>query len=398
MPKQPFLEYCKDEQKNMEIALTRFNSLESIPENPNPYILSFYKRLAVSHRVQENFMDYRDSLKKISILASYFTQSKEPDYLKEEQYQNDLYLKTSHLRNTGEFQVNTGMYLVLAHGDIHKIQQLYEWAAENCNPPEEYIKSIKRNIDEIACCYLWRGYALLNLDRYEEAFDCLAKVVPILEQVKKSGREMWRTIEFALTKALIPLCEFKLHPNKDTLKKAQKGIENYIKALHNNKEKLDGYIYYFHLREQFADVYNTDPKEFSDVVPGKTKAKTVIIPVSSSESVDTPGSVIILDPGVKSKAFAIIGTNADFDQFIRSVTNLGGFPELASLMDLYTLGNPREAKLLEDDCTRFIRTPGIDPDIYETGKRICSAVRVAAREDSKIVVEYQEELDPDTPE
>jgi len=115
---------------------------------------------------------------------------------------------------------------------------------------------------DLAVSFLWKGYVLLNLGQYKEAYNYLLRVVPIFQNVTKAGGQIWHPVEYALTKALVPLCEFKLNPSKDVLKKAQKGIEDYIKSLSDNKFKLDGYVYYFHLKKQFANVYTANPKTF----------------------------------------------------------------------------------------------------------------------------------------
>jgi tetratricopeptide (TPR) repeat protein len=398
MAQQSFLEYIDERQSSLEDFLNKKNALVIFPEKCESIILGCYKELMLVYKIQQKPDKFLKILHQVNKFGyEIFTSEKNEEYavrVKNNEY-NCEELK-SHL---GFGQFTFGTYLILAHEDLPRARELFEWAIVNCTLSDEYYtRTHSSHKDIIAFSYLWKGYSLLSLERYAEAYDCLMKVAPVYQVIRKTGREMRRVIEYTLTKALIPLCEFRLNPTKDNLKKAQKGVEEYINSVRDNKFKLEGYVYYFHLKEQFADVYNADPKKNPEDVPSDPKLKLGKIPGSPPELTDTPGSVIILDPGVKSNAFAIIGTNGDFDRFIRYVTNLGDFPELASLMDLYTLGNPQEAKQLEVDCSRFIRTPGIDPDIYEIGKKICSAIRVAAREDSEIVIEYQEELDPDTPE
>lgn len=397
MGKKTFFEYLNNERKAMEDVLARNNALDAIPEKIDNSLSLGYMQLAIIYRLQGEDHRYKIMIRRVVEFINRMEITKEPEYIREEKFQTNIIAKTDLLRQQGGSQIHMALFYVIAREELPKARQLFEWAQENCILPEEYLREKEIGFDNIACAYLWRGYALLSLERYTEALDCLVKVAPILENVTKSGQEMWRIVEYALTKAVVPLCEFKLNPTKDNLKKAQKGIEVFIKSLHNDMKKLDAYPYYFHLKEQFADVYSADLKKFPATASIEEIPRKVAKPVDLHQKISNEGSVIILDPSIESDAFAIIGTNGDFDRFIRYITDRGNFPELASLIDLYTLGNPRDAKELEDDCTRFIRTPGIDPGVYEIGKRICSAVRVAARADSQIMIEYQAELDPQNP-
>ncbi len=135
--------------------------------------------------------------------------------------------------------------------------------------PRIVINQMKMFFDDIAVVYLWRGYSLLTLGRYEEACDLLNEVVPYFNKYKKKGGEVWRKVEYALPKALFPLCEYKLEPTQENLQKAKAGVEEYIKSLHDNKDKLEGYLYYFHLKETFPDVYTSD--KAPTAVPLKVK-------------------------------------------------------------------------------------------------------------------------------
>jgi tetratricopeptide (TPR) repeat protein len=395
---QSFLKFLTTAQENKEKFLQTRHAFDTIPEVYDPVIFGCVDSLAIIYRIRQNNDQYQKMLNYVLTYGNKSFNSQENENAAAAVKNKEFNSEESRCR-LGKAQFTFGIYFVFAHKDPARVHQLFEWTVMNCTLPAEYLtRAHPSHCMMIAFSSLWKGYALLSLERYDEAYEYLVKVAPIYQEVKKGGREMWHTTEFTLTKALLPLCEFKRNPGRDTLKMAQNGIEDFIKALHKNGHKLEGYVYYYHLKEQFADVYSADPKKFPDTASKEENPRKKPKPVDLPQKNCNRGSVIILDPGIKSKAFAIIGTNGDFDRFIRYITKHGGFPELASLMDLYTLGNPQEAKLLEGDCTRFIRTPGIDPDIYEIGKRICSAIRVAAREDSEIVIEYQEELDPNTPE
>ncbi|MCK4929386.1 MAG: hypothetical protein KAR76_06580, partial [Methanosarcinales archaeon] len=199
------------------------------------------------------------------------------------------------LIQVGDLLIITGIQLNLSKTYPQKATQLFEWAAKNCYQSEEDIAAALkyRLYGEIAVGYLWRGYALMNLGNYDEAHELLTQVIPYLTKQKKKGIEMWRKVEYALPKALIPLCEYKLEPNPENLQKAQSGVEDYIKSLRENKHKLEGYLYYFHLKEMFPEVYNAEIAETpAKKSPKKKTIKKLDLPPGES---DTEGSVIVFD-------------------------------------------------------------------------------------------------------
>lgn len=89
----------------------------------------------------------------------------------------------------GEFILKKGIHLILAKTDPQKAIQLFEWAAENCKLSDDYIayETQAENYDDIAVGHLWRGYALLNLGKYDEAYELLTQVIPYLDRYKKAS-------------------------------------------------------------------------------------------------------------------------------------------------------------------------------------------------------------------
>jgi hypothetical protein len=166
----------------------------------------------------------------------------------------------------GEYALRKGIFFDLSNSDSSTAYRMFSFAAEDFVIKDSTFDfCMKRGMyDDIAVAHLWRGYALLNLGRFEEVHELLVQVVPFLDRYKKSGVEMWRTVEYALTKALIPICEYKLNSTEENLASAKKGIEDFIKSLREKRDKFKAYLYYFHLKEKFADVYAINTDEQSD--------------------------------------------------------------------------------------------------------------------------------------
>lgn len=383
----------------MEIVLAQNNALTAIPEKMDNSFLAGYKELATIYRLQGKEGQYQSMLQRVVLFANRISIAKEPEHIQEEKFQVNIIAKTDLLRQYAIFQIHVALFFFIAHEELLKARQLFTWAEENCIMPDEYITQITIRFDEIARGYLWRGYALLSLGRYDEAYDSLVRVTPIYQNYAKSGGEISDIVEYALTKAIIPLCEFKLNPSKENLKKAQKGIEDYIISIHNPLFKLRGYPYYFHLKEQFSDVYATNPKTFLSSAGSqkKSSAKPPALPNAIPAIPVEEGALVIWDPE-ETNAFEILGRNTDFIRFIDYVKALGGYPDLVGLIDIYTMGEPHKAKPYADDCRRFVSAKGIDPAMLKVGKKLCKAVQEAAAGDSLIQIYQDSELNPDSTE
>lgn len=297
--------------------------------------------------------------------------------------------KTKLLIQTGELQLREGVYYTLAKTDPQKATQLFEWAAENCYQSDEDIAAgIKyRLYDEIAVGHLWRGYALLNIGKYEEAYELLTQVIPYLNKYKKTG-EMWRKVEYALPKALVPLCEFKIESTQENLQKAKAGIEDYIKSLRENKDKLEGYLYYFHLKETFADVYTAE--KAPETAPSKVKIPSKKLELPPTEY-ETKGSVMIFDRE-GSGSLEVFGTQNEFEAYVETVKKLDKFPVLSGLMELYATESLQEPEPLIEECEKLLSRPDIEPDVKEKTKLILEVARDALEAGSTVMLYFDPEV------
>ena len=303
----------------------------------------------------------------------------------DEERKNDTYL----LIQTGELLLMTGAILNLTKTNPQKANQLFEWAAENCFLPDEYIadETQAENYDDIAIGHLWRGYALLNLGRYEEAHELLIQVVPYLNRYKKLGIEMWRKVEYALPKALVPLCEYKLDPTQENLQKAHAGIEDYIKSLRDNKHKLEGYLYYFHLKEAFADVYGAEKAPNQTKVPSPVKpSKKIELP---PDEYDSAGSVIVFD--MESGSLEVFGTQNELEEYVKKVDRLGDYPVLSGLMELYVTDGQQEPEPLIEECEKLLSDSDVDLDMKEKTGYVLNVAQDAKNEESTVMLYFDPE-------
>ncbi|OEU56969.1 MAG: hypothetical protein BA868_01585 [Desulfobacterales bacterium C00003106] len=297
---------------------------------------------------------------------------------------------TSLLIQTGELQLREGIYYIFTQTDPQKANQLFEWAAENCFQSDEDIAAgIKYELyDEIAVGFLWCGYALLNLGKYDEAHELLAQVVPYLNKYKKLGIEMWRKVEYALPKALVPLCEYKLDPTQENLQKAQAGIEDYIKSLRDNKDKLEGYLYYVHLKEVFSDVYNVEvPDQTTKFVHREELSKKIELPPGEY---DFAGSVIVFD--MESGSLEVFGTQNELEEYVKKVECLGDYPVVSGLMELYVTDTQQEPEPLIEECERLLSDSDADPDIKEKTRYVLNVAKDAKNEESTVMLYFDPEV------
>jgi len=80
------------------------------------------------------------------------------------------------------------------------------------------------------------------------------------------------------------------------------------------------------------------------------------------------------------------------------VKNLGGFSDLAGLMDVYTLGQPQDAKPFAEDCRKFVSSSGMDPAMLKIGKILCKVIQESAARDSSILIYHDPEVESDMKE
>jgi len=297
---------------------------------------------------------------------------------------------TSLLIQTGHHQLRKGVHFNFAKTDSKKAYQLFEWAAENCHLSDESIAYEIRTeyFNNIAVGHLWRGYALLNLGRYEEAYELLNEVIPYFNKWKKSGGEVWQKVEYALPKALVSLCEYKLDPTQENLQKAQVGVEDYIKSLRENKDKLEGYLYYFQLKEVFSDVYNAEvPEQTTKAVHREESSKKIELPPGEY---DSAGSVIVFD--MESGSLEVFGTQNELEEYVKKLEHLGDYPVLSGLMELYVTDAQQEPESLIEECERLLSDSDADPDIKEKTGYILNVAQDAKNEESTVMLYFDPEV------
>ena len=242
---------------------------------------------------------------------------------------------THFLNNLGQNQIVRGIQFNLAHKYPENARQFFVWAAENCFIPESAFKEWTgiKQFDLIAVGYLWRGYALLMLGRYEEALELLKQVPLYFNKDKLRGGEVWQIYEPKLVKALLPLCEYELDSSEENRMKARKGLEDYIGLFREPKFKLEGYLYYYHLKEMFPDVYS---EKLPEIKPINETARPMVEPVGKfvePERVDIKGTVFVSDSDRNN--LWPFGTVNDLLRYVERVKSLGDYPLLSSLMDVY---------------------------------------------------------------
>lgn len=206
---------------------------------------------------------------------------------------------------------------------------------------------------------------------------------------------MWRKVEYALPKALIPLCEYRLNPTPQNMQNAQTSIEDYIKSLRDKKDKLDGYLYYFHLKETNADVYDTEAAGTEKNVPkSSVKSSKVKKPVKKLDlppaEYDTEGSVIVFD--IIGGYLIEFGTNNELEEYAKKVELLGGYPVLASLMELYAMEVEEDPEPIIEECERLLGSADLDVFLKEKTKIILDAALDAKSEGGTIMLYFDPEV------
>ncbi len=168
-----FSKYLDTEKKDLEDVLDRNNALNKIPDNPDPSLVGGYKRLALIYRIHDDNVSYNEMLRRIIISANLLMQTRLPKSIEDEKYikwENDDFIqKATLISRHGEYQFKTGIFFILAHTDLPRAHQIFEWTILNCTLPEDYLSlEHSSHLMNIAYSYLWKGYALLSLERYGE--------------------------------------------------------------------------------------------------------------------------------------------------------------------------------------------------------------------------------------
>jgi hypothetical protein len=385
MPNDNFSQYLNNEKVKCEKYLHNKYIYDEFPETIDDEIIDCYEKLAIIYTYFDIEVKAKKMIKHLLTFGYQVYTSRFATLSEEGKKNNNL------LVQQGKWQLREGLCFNLAHENPQKATQLFEWAAENCLLPDEYITgAIKyENYDHIAVGHLWRGYALLNLGRYEEARELLAQVVPYLNKYKKLGIEMWRKIEYALPKALVPLCEYKLDPTQENLQEAQSGIEDYIKSLRDNKDKLEGYLYYFHLKEYFADVYSAEVAEKPTAKSTKVKKTAKKLDLPAGEA-DTQGAVMVFD--IKGGYLDEFGTQNELEEYVEKVGKLGDYPVLSSLMELYAMEEQQEPEPLIEECERLLASSSADAVLKKKTGILLNAAKDAQEEESTLMLYFDPEV------
>lgn len=301
---------------------------------------------------------------------------------------------TNFLIGIGKDELRMAIENDLALRNRDRSRQFLIWAAEYCFIPESTLKewtSIKQ-FDLIAVGYLWRGYALLMLGKYEEACGLLRQVPVWFNKEKMTGGDVWQIYEPKLVKALLPLCEYKLNPTKDNRMRARLGLEEYIGLFKEPKFKLEGYLYYYHLREMFPEIYS---EMSSEINPIKKTVRPVVEPTEKMVELnhaDIKGTVFISDSDRNN--LWPFGTIDELLQYVEKVKNIGGYPLLSSLMDVYgveeTAGLGPEP--LIEECEK-LSSSSEDHFLREHTKSILKVAKKAFGEDLGVILYLEPDVE-----
>ncbi|NPE30581.1 hypothetical protein HNV12_22030 [Methanococcoides sp. SA1] len=361
-----FFHFLESEKDELETYLKNNGVFKEYPTEVNSKIIRAYINLGQIYLCQND-------IEKAKWFLKYPTTINIPtSRLEGISNKDDINLVFSH----GEYVLKKGIFFDLSNSDSSTADRMFFFASDNFIVPKDDIDFwIKHGLyDHIAYGHLWRSYSLIRLSRYEEALELLVQVVPYLDRYRKTGVEMWRVVEYAMTKALIPLCEYKLNPTEENLASAKKGLETFIKGPKKKWDKLEGYLYYFHLKEKFADVYEAESVP-ADAKPAGAKPlpeTKVEFPIDDEE----PGIINIttLEGGYEDD----LGSNAEVEDYCAEVVKLDDFLNLALLMETYVMDSYLEPEPIVVECKRLLAMDDIDEGI-----RKMTEVVLEAAEDAK---------------
>ncbi len=389
MPKdEKFIGFIRDEQRKCEKYLLETDAYEKVPETEKleSEQIMCYLKLGIIYKYLANENKSTRMFHHLTTFGFGVSTSRFDIKGLTEKDKKD----SKVLIGIGKGQLRNGVYFNLSNTNPKKAKQLFEWAAENCLLSDEYIADEieAENFDDIAVPFLWRGYALLVLGRYEEARELLGQVISYFNKYKKSGGEVWQKVEYFLPKALVPLCEYKLSPTNECLQKAKTGIDDFIDSLRDNKDKLEGYLYYFHLKDSYADVYGAKVAGGESVALSKAER-----PVAKSEFLsshyDTRGKVIVFNR--EGGYLEELGSNNEFEAYVEKVRRLGGYPVLSGLMEIYVAEGEQEPEPLIEECARLLSRPDIDPLVREKTKLILEVAENARETGSTVTLYFEPE-------
>jgi hypothetical protein len=307
----------------------------------------------------------------------------------EEEKKNPQSFNTKLLVNLAEIQVKNGIENSLAHKKPEYVRRLFEWSAENCILTDERLAALikYKNFEDIAVAYLWRGYALLILGRYDKANNCLNQVRTYFNESIKYGGKTSKVTEYRLSTALVPLSKYKLEQNEENKQAAVKGLEDFIDSFKDPGEKYEAFIYYYHLEESFPDVYKIQPVHMSK----KAKAKPSKMSVLPSSQDEIRGKIVVFDQEA-SGSLEVFGTVNELEEYVNKVTNLGDYPTLSRLLEIYGLDEQQDPEPLIEESERLLATPGLDQDFKKKTQQILNVTIDANKMNSTIMLYLDENL------
>lgn len=395
-PQRSFVDYLTAQREIREQFLRERDAFATVSRNFNYVIAGCYDELAIIYRLLGDMDAYRAMLD----LSTRYGSWQERFHLSEDAIDSRDLLPgaAGNLSDLDEeirfgcLLLDAGIMSTLAHKEPEKSRVLFASAEAHCTLSPEYVasRSDRHGLTMIAYSYLWKGYALLCLQRFDEAEKILFQVAPMYRALKLRSTHnplVLAVIEMALTKVLVPLCVFKRAPIKKNLVRAQKGLENFIGVLYDNLYRLRGYTYYFHLKEQFEDVYSADPACFPDSIPRVDLIPQKPAMVYVRKENNWVGSVFIQDPEIVRRR-EYLCSNRDFGLFITYCRALETFPALASLVDVYALGQCTDPRPVAVECERLAATEGVDPQILRIAGKIGTYAREAERQNSALLLDY----------
>jgi tetratricopeptide (TPR) repeat protein len=289
---------------------------------------------------------------------------------------------------SAESQLINGIEYDLAHVKPEYARQLFEWAAENCIIKEIELSNLIKynNFEDVATAYLWRGYALLLLGQYSEAYKCLTQVNPYFTKGLKYGKTS-KITEYKLPMALVPLCDYKLEPDDEKKQEAVKGLEDFIDGIKEIWDKEQALLYYYHLKDAFPDIYNIQPEP----VIKKAKAKPSKKPGLPSSKDVIRGKIVVFDREA-SGSLEVFGTVNELEEYVNKVASLGDYPSLSRLLEIYGLDEQQDPGPLIEESERLLSTPGINPDIKAKTRHILNVARDAKNDGSTVMLYLDENL------
>jgi hypothetical protein len=228
----------------------------------------------------------------------------------------------------------------------------------------------------------------MSLGDYGEAYACLTQVVPYFVMDRMTHTSMDNPLEYRLPMALIPLCEYLMSPVEEKKYEAVEGLDSFIDSFTDCADRLSAFLYYYHLKNTFPDAYNIGQvRAGNKTVAGRRKK--VRLPPSGRQ---VRGSVIVFDRD-GSGSLEVFGTSNELKEYVEKVAELGDYPTLSRLIDIYALEEQQDPVSLVDEAERLMAAPGVDHYLREKTVHILNVARDARDCGSKVML-Y---LDMDVP-